>query len=237
MSMRGNGQAGCREGNGTGILSVKDDGLRLYVMDTQQLADGVYFQACYSRLSAARRAKTDGYRCIKDKRLSLGVGILLDRGLREYGLKESDVRIERGKNGKPYLPEHPQIHFNLSHSGHMALAAFADAEVGCDIEDIKEADLELAKQFFRPEEYELLSGLKGEEQNSAFFQLWTLKESFLKATGMGMELPLNTFGFYLSDGRIEVQQSYDKLGYRFRQYRFGRYWAAVCIQGHSGEVI
>lgn len=205
-------------------------GLKVYTMSTGQLADDAYFQACYDQLSPSRRAKTDGYRLMKDKKLSLGAGVLLDRGLREYGLRERDVRIGRGRNGKPYLPEHPQIHFNLSHSEEMVLAVFADAEVGCDIEYTKEADMELAKQFFCPEESVFLAGLEGEKQNSAFFRLWTLKESFLKATGMGMELSLNAFGFYLSEGKIKVRQSCDRFGYEFRQYSFGEYQAAVCIQ-------
>jgi len=210
------------------------NGVRLYTMNTEQLADDACFQECYSQLSAYRRAKIDRYRFIKDKRLSLGAGMLMDRGLREYGLKEADVTIGQQKNGKPYLPEHPHIHFNLSHSENMVLAVFAGAEVGCDIEYTKEADLKLAKRFFCPEEYEFLASLEGEERNSAFYRLWTLKESFLKATGMGMELPLNSFGFYLSDGIIKVRQSYDKLEYSFRQYSFGKYWAAVCIQNQFG---
>jgi len=206
------------------------DGLRLYTMDTEKLTDDAYFRECYNQLSSARRAKIDRYHFRKDKMLSLGAGILLDKGLREYGLREAKVQFGLKKNGKPYLRDYPQIHFNLAHSEKMVLAVFADAEVGCDIEYTKEADLELAKRFFRPEEYAYLAGLEGEQQNSAFFQLWTLKESFLKATGMGMELPLNAFGFYLSEGEIKVRQSYDTCVYDVRQYCFGRYWAAVCLQ-------
>jgi len=206
------------------------DGFRLYTMNTEQLTDDACFQECYGKLSAYRRSKTDKLHFIKDKRLSLGAGILLDIGLREYGLREAEVKFGQKKNRKPFLPDHPRIHFNLSHSENMVLAVFAETEVGCDIEYTKEADLKIAKRFFCPEEYEFLARLEGEEQNSAFYQLWTLKESFIKAAGMGMELPLNSFGFYLSDGSIKVRQSCDKLNYSFRQYSFGKYWAAVCVQ-------
>jgi len=167
---------------------------------------------------------------MKDKRLSLGAGILLDRGLREYGLREAEVRIRLKKNGKPYLPEHPRLHFSLSHSEEMVLAVFADAEVGCDIEYTRRAELKLAEKFFRPEEYAYVAGLEGEEQDSAFFQLWTLKESFLKATGMGLGLPLNAFQLCVSGDEIKVRQTYDRFEYGIRQYSFGRYWAAVCLQ-------
>ncbi len=202
-------------------------------MNTEELTDNAYFQECYNQLSAFRRAKIDAYHFIKDKRLSLGAGILLDRGLREYGLREAYVRIGQKKNEKPYLIDYPQIHFNLSHSENMVLAVFADAEVGCDIEYIKKADLELAKRFFCPEEYEFIAGLEGEKQDNAFYQIWTMKESFLKATGMGMELPLNAFGFYLTQGKIKVSQSYDPWEYDVLQYNFGEYPAAVCIQSQK----
>lgn len=207
-----------------------ENGLRLYTLDTMLLTDDAYFQTCYHQLSASRRAKVDGYLFWKDKRLSLGAGMLLDQGLREYGLRESEVRIGQKKNGKPYLPDYPLIHFNLAHSETMVLVAFADAEVGCDIEYTKKADMELAKHCFRPEEYAYLAGLAKEAQDSAFFRLWTLKESFLKATGMGMELPMHTFGFDVSGDSIKVRQTYDGYEYKIKQYHDGRYWAAVCIQ-------
>lgn len=202
-------------------------------MDTERLTDNTYFQECYNQLSASRRAKIDEYHFIKDKKLSLGAGVLLDKGLREYGLKEADVRIGQKKNGKPYLTDYPQIHFNLTHSENMVLAVFADVEVGCDIEYTKEADLELAKRFFCPGEYEFIACMEGEKRDSAFCQIWTMKESFLKVTGMGIELPLNAFGFYLSEGKIRVSQNYDKCGYDIWQYNFGEYWAAVCIQNQE----
>lgn len=204
--------------------------VKLYTMNTQHLTDAAYFHKCCSQLSKARQAKIDGYYFRKDKMLSLAAGILLDRGLLEHGLREAEVRIGLRKNGKPYLPDYPQIYFNLAHSETMAMAAFADAEVGCDIEYTAKADMELAKYCFRPEEYAFLAGLEGEEQDSAFFQLWTLKESFLKATGAGMELPLHEFGFCVSDGGIRVRQSFDRYEYLARQYHFGQYWAAVCVR-------
>ncbi len=211
------------------------EGVKLYAMDMQWFPDNTYFQECYRQLSASRRAKIDGYHFLKDKKLSLGAGILLDSGLREYGLREADVKIELKENGKPYLPDYPQIHFNVTHSENMVLAVFADKEVGCDIEYTKEADLELAKRFFCPEEYEFIAGLEGERKDNAFFQIWTLKESFLKATGMGLALPLNAFGLYMSGGKIMVRQDYDEFGYGILQYNFGRYWAAVCIQSYLKE--
>ena len=87
------------------------------------------------------------------KRLSLGAGVLLERGLREYNICECDVKIKTGENGKPYLEEYPEIHFNLSHSGNMVFAVFSDREVGCDIEEIGKPQEKLEERFFLKDDY------------------------------------------------------------------------------------
>ena len=210
---------------------MEEKGLKVYTINTDEFSDEAYFKACYGQLSASRREKTDRYRFLADKKLSVGAGILLDKGLQEYGLRESGVKFAYGENGKPYLPEYPQIHFNLAHSGTMALAAFADAEVGCDIEQIKTASLKLAKRFFCPSEYAYIDSFTGKEQAYAFYRIWTLKESFLKATGMGMRLPLDAFEFaFAQDGTVTIRQDHNQEKYKFLEYDFGIYHAALCIQ-------
>lgn len=211
---------------------MQDNRWKIYAMDTEELSDEAFFKKCYEELSNYRREKIDKFRLLEDKKRAMGAGLLLDKGLREYGLKEAGVRIAQGENGKPYLPDYPDIHFNLTHSGNMVLAVFAGTETGCDIEKIKPANLKLAKRFFSPNEYAYLSDLKGEKQERAFCRIWTLKESFLKVTGMGIRLPLNSFEFDISreNQGILVRQSYDENPYEFQEYDFGMYHAAVCVQ-------
>ena len=211
---------------------MDDNGLKMYIMNTEELSDETYYQTCYSSLSAYRREKIDRQRFAADKKLSMGVGILMDRGLKAYGLREAGVRILQGENGKPYLPDYPEIHYNLAHSGNLAMAVFAETEVGCDIEKLHTADLKLAKRFFCPREYAYISGLEGEEQDQAFVRLWTLKESFLKVTGKGMCLPLDSFEFQFGKDfqRVEIRQNYNQKPYQFLEYDFEDYHAAVCIQ-------
>ena len=65
--------------------------------------------------------------------------------------------------------------------------------------------LELARRFFAPAEAERLAELPPEEQRAAFFELWTLKEAFIKALGVGMAMPLADFSFSLSgDGSATI---------------------------------
>ncbi len=213
---------------GDGDLNIK-----IYQLDVTQFEDQQSFQKHYAMLSKERRAKIDAYRIDSAKRLSLGAGVLLDKGLREYGLRERDVRVGKGENGKPYLEDYPDIYFNLSHSGNMVLATFADTEVGCDVEEIDKMLEKLAKRFFCPSEYEYLLQQKEEKQCEEFYRLWTLKESFMKVTGLGMKLPLDSFCFQLGD-KVTVQQQVDTRQYEFQELDLAdktgkKYKAAICV--------
>lgn len=207
-----------------------EDRVKIYTMNTDELDAPEAYRRYYKEMSAHRRAKIDSFRFHKDKKLSLGAGILLDRGLKEYGLRESGVRMAAGENGKPYLRDYPEIHFNLSHSGNMVLAVFSDLEVGCDIEYMDKINLKVARRFFCQSEYDCIMGQPSEEQQKdTFYRFWTLKESFMKVTGLGMNLPLDEFCFRLGNPTT-VEQDVDAARYAFREYRFEEHRAAVCCR-------
>ena len=90
--------------------------VKIYQLDVTKFEDPQCFQKHYAMLSKGRQKKIDAYRVDNAKRLSLGAGVLLERGLREYNICERDVKIKTGENGKPYLEEYPEIYFNLSHT-------------------------------------------------------------------------------------------------------------------------
>lgn len=145
-------------------------------------------------LSVGRQEKIRRFRQPGGKYQSLAAGLLLDAGLRRYGLCEREVRILTGENGKPYLPDFPQLHFNLSHSGTTVMAAFAPCPVGCDVEAVGAPNLRVAGRFFAQEEQALLAHCgSDEEQAELFYRLWTLKESYIKMLGTGMRTPLADF--------------------------------------------
>jgi 4'-phosphopantetheinyl transferase len=102
-------------------------------------------------------------------------------------------------SGKPALSSKPRdgtIHFNLSHSGDLALYAVArHREVGIDLEEIRPAIAwnELACRFFSPAEVSSLLMAPPKLQIEAFFHCWTRKEAYIKALGDGLHLPLDSF--------------------------------------------
>lgn len=194
------------------------------------------FQAAAARLSDVRQAKIAAMRFEKDKKLSLGAGLLLDQGLGAYGLRERTVQIACGANGKPYLPEHPGLHFNLSHSGTLAMAVFSDREIGCDVEQKKTASFRVADRFFCPEEQQFVAkGVTSEERTDRFFRIWTLKESFLKVTGEGTHFPLNRFCIHLGEAPARLTVDGRCADYALYEFSLSGYRAAVCAAGDIRE--
>ena len=173
------------------------------------------------QVSPQRAAYALRYRRELDQRLSIAVFLLLQQALREeYGIKEVP-EFAFGPNGKPYLKEHPEIHFNLSHCPRAALCVVENHPVGCDVEAVPdEFDMDLCRHCFNEEE--VASILASDSPTLAFTTLWTQKEALLKLTGIGLSdmsqlstfhlspftSHLSPFTFHLSPPHVSPDRSY-----------------------------
>jgi 4'-phosphopantetheinyl transferase len=103
------------------------------------------------------------------------------------GLPPAGLHFEPGANKKPQLRAAPQLHYNVSHAGDWVLLAVAGAEVGVDVErlDTLFAFQELLDYSFSPAEKAFIE--RSPVPYHAFYQLWTRKEAFVKATGRGID--------------------------------------------------
>jgi 4'-phosphopantetheinyl transferase len=118
-------------------------------------------------------------------------------------LPPQEVHLFEDNYGKLHLIPELQIlkevpfQFNLSHSGESIAAAFClESEIGVDVEYNKpEIDVEgIANRFFSPREKDFILSLTEENQKrKAFYQIWTLKEAYIKALGKGLSISLSTF--------------------------------------------
>ena len=139
-----------------------------------------------------RQAYILRYRRAEDRQRSLGVWRLMERMLAAHGFQAHQVAVDA--RGKPYCDG---VFFSLSHAGDLALCAVSDGPVGCDIERVNNAPLEIAPRVFRPDERAYLRAAQdGGEAQRRFFTLWTLKESYMKMTGEGLDL---------SPARLEIR--------------------------------
>jgi 4'-phosphopantetheinyl transferase len=127
----------------------------------------------------------------------------LDGFLQAYAGTRTPVTLERGPHGKPFAPDAAYPHFNISHSRHCVVLAFAaEQEIGVDVEaeDRRHSPMDLAQRYFAAEEFAALSALDESEQAAAFLRLWTAKEAVLKALGQGLSFGLDRLRFDLDDG-------------------------------------
>ncbi len=206
---------------------MKMNKTKVYVSDTKLLKDKGVFGELYKTVSPNRQRKIDSFLFEKDKRLCLAAELLLKKGLSDAGIESFETKY--GVFGKPYI-ENEGICFNLSHSEEMVMCAISSEDVGCDVEKITDIDLEIAKNFFYTTEYDAITAARSdEERRNTFFRLWTLKESFMKATGLGMELPLDSFRIDIDGTEITICQSVNRKRYFFKEYNFNNeYKYAVC---------
>ncbi len=194
--------------------------------------DPALFAEWYEKMPAWRRRRIDSMKHESGKALSLGVGVLLHKALTEMGVEEPD-EVSMNEFEKPFYKEYPEIHFSLSHSGVMAMCAISDRPVGCDVEKIRERDLDIAKRFFTSEEYDLIKSQKTDElQTKMFFRIWTLKESFVKCIGTGLSTPLNEFSIIPDwHGKITLNQTISNSEYNFVELNLDDgYKYSVCVK-------
>ncbi|NLP14240.1 MAG: 4'-phosphopantetheinyl transferase superfamily protein [Clostridium sp.] len=140
------------------------------------------------------------------------------------------IKFAAGPNGKPYIDNEDNFHFNISHSGDWVVCAVSYRPVGIDVERIKEIDFAIAKRFFSKEEAKDLFSKEGEEEKKDyFFKLWTLKESYIKADGRGLSLPLDSFSFKIKKNKIFFTSQNELKDCFFKIYDIdNEYKVSVC---------
>lgn len=129
---------------------------------------------------------------------------LLRTTLSRYAdVSESAWVFDTNEYGCPFVAEpasHRDLRFNLSHTdGLVACAVARQIEIGVDVENTDRTvdPIALAPTVFAPAEVADVAALPDEQRRQRFFSYWTLKESYIKARGMGLSLPLDGFWFDL----------------------------------------
>ena len=159
-----------------------------------ELIEGLYEQ----RKEAVGRLKNKKAACV-----SIMAGYLLIEAVKEaYGMNKDDIRVLKTEFGKPYLENCSDFKYNISHSGDYVAIAYGKEDVGIDIEQIRETDLKIADRFFHHDEIEYITRTN-KEQNKRFFEIWTGKEAYLKYTGQGINVPLDSVIINVEEKRIQ----------------------------------
>src|SRR5579872_6085667 len=155
--------------------------------------------AAFEKTLSAREADRCArfYQTPHRRAYAISHGVLRQLLGRYLGMAPEQIEFQYGRADKPELANaSADLAFNMSHSGDLAVYAFArQCQLGVDVEHVRPLpDLELvAARFFGPEERSDLLALDGQERTHAFFRCWTRKEAFIKATGDGLSMRLDHF--------------------------------------------
>jgi 4'-phosphopantetheinyl transferase len=148
-------------------------------------------------LSAGEAARAARFRFAADRAAFLAAHALLRALLAAHGIPAPV--FQSGPFGKPELVGAPgDVRFSLSHTRGLVAAALATRDdLGVDVELAERAvdATGLAGRFFAPAEAACIAATPPENRQGAFLRLWTLKEAFAKAVGLGLSLPLDSFAF------------------------------------------
>ncbi len=130
-----------------------------------------------------------------------------------------EEHLEKNEYGKPFLKNHPEIHFNISHGTDIAICAVSSQTIGADIEKIHDFTPAIFRKVFTEEEKAFWEQMAVTEEAGKewFFRFWTLKESRIKHAGMGLSMSLTSFSFTFDTSTEPYQIQCSDAGLFFTQ--------------------
>ena len=171
-------------------------------------------QSALHLLSKERIEKIERTKQKKSQLQSIYAGLLLEYALCEMGLSGRTLTFLKNPDGKPYIAEYPELFYNLSHSKDYVALVMDEHPVGVDVEGLR------------------VGFLQESWSDETFTRLWTRKESYLKATGYGMRMPLSGFSTLQEKVQVNEQMTAEMLEdasyYLAGTVLDGEYWLSVC---------
>jgi 4'-phosphopantetheinyl transferase len=201
------------------------------------ITSDIYF-TLITNISKEKQDKIKRFVRQDDAYRSLCADILIRTAIcKKLAIMNRDIEFGVNEYGKPYLLNNNTLQFNVSHSRNWIVCAIDDQSVGIDIEKIKDVDLSIAKRFFSKKEWNELQKKTGDTKREYFFDLWTLKESYIKAIGIGLSKPLDSFTIDFN-AIVPVVEDYEKKYNNFKYFcklyhLSNEYKVAVCAQKNT----
>jgi 4'-phosphopantetheinyl transferase len=181
----------------------------VWLVDDREVADTALLDNYHQLLNAEESDRHQRFVFARHRHQFLVTRALVRCTLAQYlGLDDpAAVAFSRNDHGKPLLVADSSLQFNLTHTnGLIALAVTPENTVGIDVEFLsRQVDVvKLAERYFSKAETAALLALPVAKWNQRFYDLWTLKEAYLKACGTGLKTPLNEFSFRIDGDGINI---------------------------------
>jgi 4'-phosphopantetheinyl transferase len=204
--------------------------LELYALDIKPMLYKPLDFAYVKHLSTKIQSKVR--RCINQREVNRSVWAEMFVRVciaKRLNVSNQQINIITTVYGKPILRDFKKLHFNLAHAGAWVIVAIDAQPVGVDVEEIRSIDMQAYSGVFSQSEQNMLQVKPKESQIRCFFELWTGKESYLKAVGTGFLASENDVVIDAGEGHIFIKSSKDHLPAFIYHYPLPRsYLAAVC---------
>ena len=220
--------------------------LHLWYANPDGLLDPAVAEACVALLAPEEREKSQRFKFDRHRRESLATRVLLRSALSHLRpVPPAAWRFKVNQHGKPFLDPGCGLQFNLSNSVGLVVCLVAeDIDVGVDVESHTRSEqiMDVAERVFSVEENAQLKELEGAAMHDRALSLWTLKEAYIKARGMGLALPLDKISF-LFDGagsiRLKTDPAVDSNPdrWRFCSFDLGGHRVAAVVEHESVPVM
>ncbi|WP_019027448.1 4'-phosphopantetheinyl transferase family protein [Colwellia piezophila] len=195
-------------------LTLTNNEIHLWMTKPEQLLGKHELLATYATLLTHKEtAKQQRYKFAKDRHDALITRAFIRDLLSYYAdIAPQDWQFEKGEKDKPEIVNCPlPLRFNISHTKNLIICAVTlEDDIGCDVENTGRSNdvLAIAERYFSPKETTELFALPEVQQRNRFFDYWTLKESYIKAWGLGLAIPLTDFSFNINDTTQRHQNSF-----------------------------
>lgn len=205
--------------------------MNIYVVKVSEI-DGEILNYLYEITYFDKRYKNKSYFNKIDKIRTLISKILIRTIItKELKINNSNINFSTNQWGKPFLVDYPELNFNISHSVDYVLCAIDCKFIGVDIEKIKCIEYEdIAKRFFTINEFNYIMQSDLYSNLNRFYEIWTLKESYIKCIGQGLTIPLKSFSIEVNNfGDVKSIIDHNYNTYTFKKFYIeSDYKIAVC---------
>jgi len=225
-------------------VSLTPAEIHLWLAFYDQIGDERLHAAYRELLSPAERAQEPRFYFARDRLRYLVTRALVRTVLSRYvDVDPKQWAFSPSSYGRPEIvnPEAGAagLSFNISHTHSLIVLGVTQGRaLGVDVENVqaRNAPIGVADRYFAPPEVAVLKAAPAHEQQHRFFEYWTFKESYIKARGMGLSLPLDKFSFHYPHDRaveiaIDAELADDAARWQFWQFRpTPEYLVALCAE-------
>jgi 4'-phosphopantetheinyl transferase len=209
--------------------------VEVYAVKLDKKLDEPKFNEIMTYLSPEKREKIRKFHRVEDAKRAL-LGDILVRHLicTKLKIRNEQLIFSQNEYGKPFLINSNDIQYNVSHSGSWVVCAIDNLPVGIDIEFQQQINFDIAKRFFSKDEYNDLMSKNESDRPGYFYCLWTFKESYIKAAGKGLSIPLDSFSIKEIGADIKIDTLNNFKDCFFKKCNIDdNYKMAVCALNNS----